>query len=608
MENFKKLNKNDKKELRKKIEKLLEEVPEGKRIHLDKDFLEALLFKEADLSFTDDMELPKGFKQKAKFIVWSGKFLSKIDLSEISFNDVMWDTRYYKGDSGIKKDQPNYYEGVKKIDLSNTNARIDFTMSFDAKMIRRLPNVTNWFIDLDHCNFENVVLSNNSIDTSPKFRMHKCNFRNTGIRIKLGQIIEQFDENEEDSYPFVNCDFSGLDLRGNTIDGDYLLECYSDGYYNNFSGTGLRIDFDALSEDEEYKDLYEECYEEYLKKGYFDGCYIDNERIMSKAEKVENIPSLIEEQISYDEDGNITNIEDVREALKELLKLVPNGSKRIHLNKDLLEALLFDKEEVELCDNYDFPDDYYPVAKFPVWSGKFLRKLDLSEVSFEDVSWDVFGDLLEDTYFDVEDRINYNNTNAVIDFSKSFEAKIARQFSDLNLTTCISNCSFKNVDLSNNVIERDQHYELYDCNFSNSGLKIDFDALNKRIKEQGDEYDTQPDYRDFAYDCDFSGLDFSEYTIDGSLLVHQYNEDGTNDYYGTGLNIIFSNEDLESDAFKVHVRDELIRGCTINGRKYLTKEDAKKTMPELREEYARFKDELFTSVQNNIEYAIKSLK
>ena len=67
-----------------------------------------------------------------------------------------------------------------------------------------------------------------------------------------------------------------------------------------------------------------------------------------------------------------------RERIEVMLRKVPEGQ-RIKLDKDLLEDLLFVKKTVN--------EEKDIMVKLPVWSGKFLRKIDLSEVSFDNVSW-----------------------------------------------------------------------------------------------------------------------------------------------------------------------------------------------------------------------------
>ena len=53
---------------------------------------------------------------------------------------------------------------------------------------------------------------------------------------------------------------------------------------------------------------------------------------------------------------------------------------KIKLDKDILEDLLFDTVKIKR-------KDISYTVKLPVWSGRFLEALDLSEVDFSDVSW-----------------------------------------------------------------------------------------------------------------------------------------------------------------------------------------------------------------------------
>ena len=71
------LNETAKNELRKLIEEKVAQIPDGERIHLDKDLLDSLLFYKLYLQKS---------KETIKIPIWSGDFLSKIDLSEISFD------------------------------------------------------------------------------------------------------------------------------------------------------------------------------------------------------------------------------------------------------------------------------------------------------------------------------------------------------------------------------------------------------------------------------------------------------------------------------------------------------------------------------------------
>ena len=60
--------------------------------------------------------------------------------------------------------------------------------------------------------------------------------------------------------------------------------------------------------------------------------------------------------------------DELRTIIKDNLKNIPDGQ-QIHLNKDILEFLLFDEIVVNQEKNLKM--------KIPVWSGEFLRKIDL---------------------------------------------------------------------------------------------------------------------------------------------------------------------------------------------------------------------------------------
>jgi len=78
---FMKVSKQAKIELQKTIEEQLKNVPDGQRISLDNELLEELLFDK----YVIDEE--KGVI--VKLPIWSGEVLRKIDLSKISFENVM---------------------------------------------------------------------------------------------------------------------------------------------------------------------------------------------------------------------------------------------------------------------------------------------------------------------------------------------------------------------------------------------------------------------------------------------------------------------------------------------------------------------------------------
>lgn len=190
------------------------------------------------------------------------------------------------------------------------------------------------------------------------------------------------------------------------------------------------------------------------------------------------------------------------------------------------------------------------IAKFVVWSGEFLKKIDLSEVSFEDVVWEVRDGFVSCTYdengkiiwateyykqFGV-DRITLSGTNAIIDFHKSYAYKIGQHWSPpLNdkdgHCIYINYCDFSGTDLSNNKIDLSNNtiYEgaiVSNSNFDNTGIKIS----NKRGENYPDHgLDTEP-YLYFAR-CSLVNCDLTECVVPADQLA-PLNLADRGDYYG----------------------------------------------------------------------------
>lgn len=119
------------KRLRKMVKKTLEKVEEGCKIHLEKELLETLLFDTCyeKIKNTCPNPLFAGKKVLVKFFVWSGPFLSKIDLREVSFEDVLWSNNIDAYFENCNTDSMNNMI-TQGIICENTNAHIDFKNSF----------------------------------------------------------------------------------------------------------------------------------------------------------------------------------------------------------------------------------------------------------------------------------------------------------------------------------------------------------------------------------------------------------------------------------------------------------------------------------------------
>ena len=102
---------------------------------------------------------------------------------------------------------------------------------------------------------------------------------------------------------------------------------------------------------------------------------------------------------------------ELRKRIVEQLKEVPKGQK-IKLDKELLEYLLF--EVITLDKTTDTK------VKLPIWSGEFLKKIDLSQVDFTNVSWCILDYKESDYKIDFDDiTISDKNIYDTIDIVRS---------------------------------------------------------------------------------------------------------------------------------------------------------------------------------------------
>lgn len=258
-----KLSYEDRCELRRQIEEILINVPNGHKIHLEKDLLEELLFEKEILCSTDNEEIGA----ISKLPVWSGTFLRKIDLSEVSFKDVCWSAEFYML-PGLWDEK--YKKYLSNINYSYTNAKIDLTDAFYA----------TWHgmrsIFIQYCNFEGVDLSSTKFNND-LFELDSSNVSNTNICLKnAGKIF------------FSDSNVSNIDLSWINVNLEDMFDtdnCFTldTNYYN----TGLKI---VGSEDN--LDKYEESlFIEFCNNGKLHGCYFNGKIIYSSVE--EQISKLV---------------------------------------------------------------------------------------------------------------------------------------------------------------------------------------------------------------------------------------------------------------------------------------------------------------------------
>lgn len=293
------LNLEGREKLRASVEVLLASAPTNKKIQLPKETLEQLLFEE--FTYND---------KKYKLPIWSGDFLKKLDLSQISFEDVSWsviglyeidgDTTYLTNDED--------YDNLKKIDrlkensldVSNgqncrvcyagTNAMIDFTKSMEVKELG--------IISIMDCDFSNCDFSANNLSNLTNIEMiniSNCNFSNS----KTFNIPPQIELTINYSN-FENTNLSNIEINGlETFENKNFIDC-------NFKNTGLKISLsvDSIKQimssknNDIPKKHYQELLTAYLQDKWI-GCYLNGSLVRNKRqEAIDEILNLISEQIN----------------------------------------------------------------------------------------------------------------------------------------------------------------------------------------------------------------------------------------------------------------------------------------------------------------------
>lgn len=297
---------------------------------------------------------------------------------------------------------------------------------------------------------------------------------------------------------------------------------------------------------------------------------------------------------------------EIRAQIIEKLKKVPDG-KKVHLDKELLESLLFKTITYNRNTNEKL--------KVPVCGGEFLRKIDLSEVSFEDVAWSLVVsesyDHPEDSYQEFMDEeswkkmddllpkfndsnesliTDYSWTNAKIDFKKSFEFKKTGKF-HLNF------CNFEGVDLSDN----DMSYleNAFECNLSNTGIILKPEMFTGNA--------------DVFYCDNLTNVDLSNFKISVEDYMTQESPFTDCILTNTGLKLTLdpSDELWNSETQKYELRKNVIPqlcGCFINGVKVKSPDESLKSSEEKRKEYEKMKSDIISAVTNNIDEQIDRIK
>lgn len=249
--------------LREKVKKYLDNYSGNEKVIISKEILEALLFEIVTVRID-------GKCYQVKVPVWSGEFLSKVDLGEISFVGVLWNYDICTALNGrfheltayiyqMKRTNPFYTAEPFEICYVNTNAQIDLTESF----------LFNFGITSGVKKYVGLI------------SVARCNFSGTNVRIgdKEVKAIQFFRSSFAGSNIFIpetcHLTFNGTDLSGNNLSHLHIDGLSNDFYDSNFRNSGINIHLD-LSALEKYVAI-DGIYSKILKmlNDYFVGCSVN---------------------------------------------------------------------------------------------------------------------------------------------------------------------------------------------------------------------------------------------------------------------------------------------------------------------------------------------
>lgn len=288
---------------------------------------------------------------------------------------------------------------------------------------------------------------------------------------------------------------------------------------------------------------------------------------------------------------------ELRKKVEELLETVPYGQ-RIKLDEELLNELLFEKKQVIPEQYFKNTEEFFMkgFAKVPVWSGEFLRKIDLSKVSFEGVTWCAsdYPAIIQQMngIFDFNSIVDYSYTNANIDFSSSFDARDGMEYG--RKVMYIINCNFSGVDLSNNDI---MDTMIIRSNISNTNINL----KNSKL---------------YCHNSNLTNVSLVNHNIDINdfLTEDSYgkiNICGESIFLNTKLNIV-GNIDSLSEKMKNflydYIRNGKLNGCYLNGQLINGFEYTNGTHVRKNYEYEKMKEELFDTITQSIEEQKKSVR
>ncbi len=299
--------------------------------------------------------------------------------------------------------------------------------------------------------------------------------------------------------------------------------------------------------------------------------------------------------------------DELRNLIEENVTNIPEGQK-LQLDKKILEDLLFETITID--------KEKGLILKLPVWSGNFLKKIDLSQVDFSNVSWAILDfdpDFTISTYgfckinkvyFQIRGIKNkileknsvsqneyitiYSGTNANIDLTKSYEALHGGVID-------VRACDFSGIDFSNLDLSQTKLVYLNAVNICKTNLVI---PSHVRL---------------FAYDSNLEGIDLSSRTINASDYFTSSTSNALSEcnLRNTRIKIKLYPYEFKDDDWKAKFNKAMNEdwiGCYVNGKKVLSNEEKRNIAQEQRKRYEEIENGVFNYISKEIELQTKFSK
>ncbi len=278
---------------------------------------------------------------------------------------------------------------------------------------------------------------------------------------------------------------------------------------------------------------------------------------------------------------NFKGKKELREKIQsELYNAQLKPGERIHLDKELLESLIFDEVSVK--------NGCYKV-KAPVWTGSFLKKLDLSELSFDNVYWNINNLILKNLYGFDQYFVDFSNTNVNIDFSKSGTKEDS---------IIVSNCDFSGVDLSNSHV--DIVFKFLNVNLQNTKFPFsDFKFVKNACNSKYTYFDN----------VDFKGNDFKNTEMDVTTFINHFSKCN---FSNTNLTLCYNKKEdisgIYGEKLAESIKGKRLVGCKVNGKVIKSYSEKESSAKEQLEKYNQFKEDTIDAIVTDINKQVKKFE